>query len=132
MRTFDSLPDRVTPAQTAERNRQYWDQRHAFRDEFAEAPPAPAPTVSKSGNAAGPVPETPGGKKFSHAELADYSNRPDRNYAGANTVKQPGIPVNSLLEATAPLRKVASSSFQQGGAARPTESEEFRAAKERG
>ncbi len=42
-----------------------------------------APSHSKSGNAASPVPSQPGGEKISHAELAAYSNRPDRDYNGA-------------------------------------------------
>jgi hypothetical protein len=96
MKTLDELPEKFTHDDIRAANAKHWDQRHAFRDQFGSVAPTQAPLESKSGNTASPVPSQPGGEKISKAELASYSDRPDRNYRGAGrsalseTVNAPG------------------------------------------
>ena len=72
MKTMDELPEQYTHAQIREHKQDSWWNGNQ-----------PPQGSNKSGNAASPVPSQPGGEHISKAELADYSNRPDRNYAGA-------------------------------------------------
>ena len=52
--------------------------------------------TSKSGNSPAPVPSQSGGEKISKADLASYSDRPDRNYysAGRAAIPAPFDPVS--------------------------------------
>jgi hypothetical protein len=112
MKTMDELPEKFTHDDIRAANAKHWDQRHAFRDQFGTVAPTQEPIVSKSGNTPSPVPSQPGGEKFSKKELADYSNREDRNYRGAGRATMPEDIVN---ESGNLPRKVSANSWETSG-----------------
>lgn len=79
MKTMDELPEQIRPSSLiAGVPQSPWDQG-----------PTNLSGGSKPGNSASPVPSQPGGSSISKPELADYSNRPDRNYNGAGRATMP-------------------------------------------
>lgn len=105
----DELPERLSHDDLRAASAKHWEQPggSTFSNGVPATPPVPAPLRSKPVNTAAPVPSQPGGERYSHAELASYSSRPDRNYRGAG---------NADLPAPGPLpRKIAPNSFHEGG-----------------
>jgi hypothetical protein len=105
MKTMDELPESIRAS--------------SFRNGLPQSPwdqgpttVTPGPSLTTYGRAPDAVP-IPGGEQISKAELADYSNRPDRNYAGAGRAAMPEPIPNSGMQ---PPREGSATSWTTQGA----------------